>query len=227
MFFAKYSAALVVSALYPREDSKTEVTGRIVWVKVDQSLRNRLLLWSPPSVIQSVAPVFHHHRLSRQDRLGVRGEHFGTPQDIAPPHPLRPHTIGHRDTAHSELPPPLRPEPRPRSGHARAPAETAQRPEPSCPLFAGSNITARARKMKSNASGLVGRSCRLRAASVSTRLTLSAARMRMTICSWPDARSATFWSKLSDQSCAPVSVELSSTFTRNVDPNRRRLPRTT
>src|SRR5271165_5427112 len=72
--------ALVVSALLPREDSKMEITPRIVWVKVDQSLRNRLLLWSPPSVIQTVASVFHHHRLSRQDRLGVRGEHFGTPK---------------------------------------------------------------------------------------------------------------------------------------------------
>ncbi len=80
MFLAKYSAHSSYPALLPREDSKTEVTPRIVWVKIDQSLRNRLLLWSPPSVIQSVAPVFHHHRLSRQDRLGVRGEHFGTPK---------------------------------------------------------------------------------------------------------------------------------------------------
>ncbi len=32
------------------------------------------------SVIQSVAPKFHYRRLSRQGRLGVRGEHFRTPQ---------------------------------------------------------------------------------------------------------------------------------------------------
>ena len=57
--------ALVVSALFPREHSKMEVARRIVWVKVDQSLRNRLLLCSHLPVIQSVPPVFHHHRLSR------------------------------------------------------------------------------------------------------------------------------------------------------------------
>ena len=72
--------ALVVSALLPREDLEDGSNPQDCLGKGRSVAAKPPLLWSHSSVIQSVAPVFHHHRLSRQDRLGVRGEHFGTPK---------------------------------------------------------------------------------------------------------------------------------------------------
>lgn len=72
----------------------------------------------------------------------------------------------------------------------------------------------RARRIRSNASGLAGRSRRLRPASTPIRLKPSAPRIRASTSSHPATRSDSSRSKRSAQRWLPVSVETSCTLIR-------------